>query len=82
MRAKGKYRETVIKPSRSNSTFAELIGDGANAYLWIGDLHEHHLATLIGADALHQLAAAIVRHVPKPKPIGRPRKKAKRRNGY
>lgn len=76
--SKGKYRETVIKPSRSNGVFVELIGDGPKAYLWIGDLNEHHLATLIGSDALHQLAAAIVKHVPKPKPIGRPRKKAKR----
>jgi hypothetical protein len=69
-------RETVIRPSRSNSVHAELIND-EHSFLWIGDLHGHHLATIIGADALHALATAIQRRVPKPPRVGRPPKKVR-----
>lgn len=73
------YRVSVDEPSKQSTFFVELIGKQGEAYLWIGDLNGHHVATLIGAATLHRLADAIHKHVPDLRQQGRRSKKGKRR---
>lgn len=57
----------LVKPSKWNNCHVDLTGKGPLAYLWIGDVEERHLTTVIGPAALHRIANAILRNVPPPK---------------
>ena len=76
-----RYRVALLaaSPARSSGYHVELIdkGDGVPV-LWIGDVHENHVAQLVGGDLLHAIARAVVENVPEPRAPRRPRPQARR----